>query len=166
MGQGYEKSVYGVSKRAGETRRAARERVGNRAKMSDRPRGRAGGESGDTSLPPFRARMMAITRRQVLAAAGTIIAAVLTVGSARVAWAIPKRSSGRRRIYRLSSRGRRASRGTRAYHANMRFRTRRAADQNRAHPGDHARIVPLTVSIEEFHRLFHRGYQLVDLRTL
>jgi hypothetical protein len=48
----------------------------------------------------------------------------------------------------------------------MRFRTRRAADRNRAHPGDHAKIVPLTVSIEEFHRLFHRGRHVVDLRTL
>ncbi len=110
--------------------------------------------------------MMALTRRQLLAAAGSLVAAVATVGSARVALAIPKRSSGRRRIYRLSSRGRRASHGTRAHHANMRFRTRRAADRNRAHPGDHAKIAPLTVSIEEFHRLFHRGSYLVDLRKL
>lgn len=109
---------------------------------------------------------MAITRRQMFAATGLFIAGVLTMGSARVALAIPMRSAGRRKIYRLSSRGRRASVGTKAYNANMRFRTRRAADRNRAHPGDHSHIVPLTVSVEEFHRLFHRGRHKVDLRSL
>lgn len=102
----------------------------------------------------------------MLVAAASLIAGLLMAGPARIARAIPKKSHGRRKIYRLSSRGRRASRGTRAYHANMRFRTRRDADRNRAHPGDTARIVPLTVSIEEFHRLFPRGLHVVDLRTL
>ena len=109
---------------------------------------------------------MASTRRQFFAAAGLLAAGALAMSSARVAFAIPKRSAGRLKIYRLSSRGRRASVGTKAYNANMRFRTRRDADRNRAHPGDHSHIVPLTVSIEEFHRLFHRGLHHVDLRTL
>jgi hypothetical protein len=109
---------------------------------------------------------MAITRRRMFAAAAWLAAGVLTLGPARIASAIPKRSSGRRKIYRLSSRGRRASVGTRAHNANMRFRTRRAADRNRAHPGDHSHIVPLTVGIEEFQRLFHGGLHAVDLRRL
>lgn len=96
-------------------------------------------------------------------------------GAAAAAWLVPESATASHRfpgkgasrtIYRLSSRGRRASAGTKAHHANMRFRTRAAADCNRAHPGDHARIVPLTVSPEEYRRLFYRGNQVADLRNI
>lgn len=109
---------------------------------------------------------MVLTRRRVLVAMSSLAAGLLAVSPARMVLATPTRSRGRRRIYRLSSRGRRASTGTKAHNANWRFRTRIAADRNRAHPGDTSKIVPLTVSIEEFHRLFPRGYQRVDLRKI
>lgn len=106
-----------------------------------------------------------MTRRQLLVAMGTV-AASLVAGPARLAASPSLRSRGRRRIYRLSSRKLSASTGTKAHNANRRFRTRRAADRGRAHPGDHSKIVPLTVSVEEFHRLFPRGQQWVDLRKI
>lgn len=106
-----------------------------------------------------------MTRRQLLVAFGAV-AAGLAAAPARIAAMPSLRARGRRRIYRLSSSGLRASTGTRAHHANLRFRTRRAADLGRAHPGDNAKIVPLDVSVEEFHRLFPRGIQWVDLRKI
>jgi hypothetical protein len=106
-----------------------------------------------------------VTRRQLLVALGSL-AGGLAAAPARIVAAPSRRARGRRRIYRLSSSGRRASTGTRAHHANFRFRTRRAADLGRAHPGDDAKIVPLDVSVEEFHRLFPRGQQFVDLRKI
>lgn len=79
----------------------------------------------------------------------------------------PNNPRGRRTIYRLSSRGRRVSNAAKAHNANKRFATRAAADRNRAHPGDRSRIVPLTVSVEEYHRLFVSRHSLVaDLRQL
>lgn len=76
-------------------------------------------------------------------------------------------------IYRLSLRGRRGSRAAKLHNANMRFTTPHIADQNRAHPGDNSRIVPLTVSREEYFRLFvpQRGLRqrftpVADLRKL
>ena len=74
---------------------------------------------------------------------------------------------GRRTIYRLSLRGRRGSRFAKRYNANMRFATKEMADKHRAFPGDRSRIVPLTVNINEYHRLFvSRHSQVADLRTL
>jgi hypothetical protein len=74
---------------------------------------------------------------------------------------------GRRKIYRLSLRGRRGSRFAKRYNANMRFATKEMADRHRAFPGDRSRTVPLTVSVNEYHRLFVNRHSLVaDLRTL
>ncbi len=109
---------------------------------------------------------MSFTRRQVLVSGSALAASVLAGGIAGAAHAFPTDSAGRRTIYRLSSRGRRASRGVKVHNANMRFKTKRAADRQRAHPGDRSRIVPLTVSVEEFHRLFGRGGHAADLRKL
>jgi len=74
---------------------------------------------------------------------------------------------GRRKIYRLSLRGRRGSRFAKRYNANMRFATKEVAERHRAHPGDHSRVVPLTVSIEEYQRLFVKRHSLIaDLSKL
>ncbi len=79
----------------------------------------------------------------------------------------PNNPRGRRKIYRLSSRGRRVSNAAKSYNANMRFATPEAADRNRAHRGDRSRVVPLAVSVEEYHRLFvSRHSDVADLRKL
>ena len=76
-------------------------------------------------------------------------------------------------IYRLSLRGRRGSRAAKLHNANMRFATRHHANQNRAHPGDNSRIVPLIISRDEYFRLFvpqkglrNRFIAVSDLRKL
>ena len=72
-----------------------------------------------------------------------------------------------RTIYRLSSGGLPVSDAVKEHNANMRFKTREAADQNRAHPADMSRIVPLKVSVTEYYRLFkRRDSHIADLRQL
>jgi len=104
---------------------------------------------------------MNVTRRQLLVAFAALAAGALFGLPVRAA---PKRR--RRKIYRLSSRGRRASPAVKAYNANLRFKTKRAAKRNRAHPGDTSQVVPLTVSATEFRRLFGGRGKVADLRKL
>lgn len=107
-----------------------------------------------------------LTRRAFLLIGGTITASALTAGP--VAALTPRQgTAGPMLVYRLSLRGRRGSKGAKAWNANMRFATMLAADQNRAHPGDHSRIVEIVVSADEYDRLFtSRASEVADLRTL
>jgi hypothetical protein len=118
---------------------------------------------------------MLVNRRAFLAAGSTAAAGALVTtpavaqrvgGLAKPGYPPPDVDpKGRRTIYRLSLRGRRGSRFAKRYNANMRFATKAAVV--RAHPGDHSRIVPLTISIEEYHRLFVSRHSLVaDLSQL
>ncbi len=56
--------------------------------------------------------------------------------------------------YRLSARGQRGSQAAKKHNANFIFATALAAEQHRAHPGDHSRVVQIVLSVEEFNRLF------------
>ena len=70
-------------------------------------------------------------------------------------------------VYRLSSRGKRASEASKKHNANMLFATPEAADANRAHPGDRSRIVRVNISPSNFDRLFLiPGRDVVDLRKV
>jgi hypothetical protein len=114
---------------------------------------------------------VAVTRRRFVASAAGALAALTQAAPAwaqRFLSADPNDPHGRRKIYRLSSRGQKhVGRKTKAYHANMRFATKQAADGHRAHRFDNARIVELTISVEEYHRLFvSRQSLVVDLREL
>ncbi|MHC4938892.1 MAG: hypothetical protein ACYTHK_07990 [Planctomycetota bacterium] len=71
---------------------------------------------------------------------------------------------GQRVAYRLSTRGRRASRAAKAHAANKRFVTRAAAESARAHPGDNSPVVSIDVSPEQWLAWFGDGSQAVDLR--
>jgi hypothetical protein len=108
---------------------------------------------------------MSVTRRQVLVGfAAATLALVLGLPSAEAS-----KKRRRRKIFRLSSRGRRASPAVKAYNANLRFRTKHAAKRHRIFKGDNSKVVPLIVSTDEFRRLFGRGRnrrRFVDLRTL
>ncbi|MFO0980291.1 MAG: hypothetical protein U1E76_00870 [Planctomycetota bacterium] len=66
-------------------------------------------------------------------------------------------------IFRLSGRGRRISRAAKSHNASLRFATQDAAEANRAHAADRSRVVRLTISREQFDRLFASG-PVVDLR--
>lgn len=106
-----------------------------------------------------------LTRRAFLIA-GTLAAGTLAASRAA---ALPSArvATGPRTIYRLSLRGRRGSKAGKLHNANLRFATAAAADANRAHPGDRSRIVALTVSEDEFDRLFSsRDSAVADLRSL
>jgi hypothetical protein len=49
----------------------------------------------------------------------------------------------------------------------MRFATREAADAHRAHRGDRSKIVPLTIRLNDYHRMFSsRHSDVADLRQL
>jgi hypothetical protein len=120
---------------------------------------------------------MFVNRRAFLAAgaaaAGALVATPAAeqkpAGQAKPGIPPPPKNDpkGRRKIFRLSLRGRRGSQFAKRYNANMRFATKEVADRNRAHKGDHSRVVPLTVSIEEYQRLFVKPHtQIVDLRKL
>jgi hypothetical protein len=68
-------------------------------------------------------------------------------------------------VYRLSSRGKRASRASKKHNANMLFATWEEADANRAHPGDRSRIVRVNISPSALDRLFLTPVRdAVDLR--
>ena len=105
---------------------------------------------------------MNVTRRQVLVAFAALAVGALLRFPAHAA---PKRRR-HRKIYRLSSRGRRASPAVKAYNANLRFRTKRLAKHSRLHPGDNSQVVALTVSTDEFRRLFGRRGKIADLRKV
>ena len=122
------------TKRAGETRRAARERVFNCAKMSGRPRGRTGGESHKPPSPGLMSGK-SFTRRQALALGGAAVAGICLAGPAEGA---AGDSRGRLKAYLRSTRGRRASRALKIRNANLRYKTKLAA-RHRLHRGDHSR---------------------------
>jgi hypothetical protein len=72
-------------------------------------------------------------------------------------------------VYRLSCRGRRCSQFAKIYAANLRFRTKKAAERHPPHPGHHTRIVSIIVSEEQYFVWFPRGKRprnIVDLREL
>jgi hypothetical protein len=114
------------------------------------------------------------TRREFLALSSVLAAS--TLAGIKVRAEPRNRPKPRRRtftIYRLSVRGRRGSRAAKIHNANWRFLTKRVANRHRAHPGDNSRIVRLTVSRDEFIRLFVRKtggrfriVPAVDLRKL
>jgi uncharacterized membrane protein len=114
---------------------------------------------------------VAVTRRCFVAVAAGALAALARAAPAwaqRFLSANPNDPKGRRKIYRLSSRGRRhVGRKTKAYHANMRFATKEAADRHRAHRFDTARIVATDISVEKYVELFVKPHtHVIDLRTL
>ena len=68
-------------------------------------------------------------------------------------------------VFMLSLRGRRGSNAAKIHNANHLFRTFRAANENRAHPGDNSRIVTVVISEERFDELFDGGSRdVADLR--
>ncbi len=110
--------------------------------------------------------MRRLTRREFLVIASGLVASGL-VRAAPGAQRATGRAAAGVVIYRLSLRGRRGSNAARKHNANMRFATERAADRHRAHPGDRSRIVRLTVSTDEFHRLFPSpNIEVADLRKV
>ena len=104
-----------------------------------------------------------LSRREFLVITG---AAAVSTLSAPSADATQSRETRRVYMYRLSSRGKRASNASKLHNANHLFAIKKAARAHRAHPGDRSRIVRLETS-KAFHKLiFASGNHHVDLRQL
>ena len=107
-----------------------------------------------------------LTRRQFLALSGTaaVVAALLPLTGCGGTASSTAEAQGLF-VYRLSTRGKRASQASKQHNANMLFATWEAADTNRAHPGDRSRIVRVNISPSRFERLFQvPAREVVDLR--
>lgn len=112
--------------------------------------------------------MQPFSRRRFLLAGGSLtVGALAGVRLApKPAFAAPS-ADGARAAYRLSLRGRRGSRAAKRHNANMVFRSAPAAHANRAHPGDHSRVVAILLSQARYDQLFpHTTSVVADLRHL
>ena len=124
---------------------------------------------------------MKTTRRSFIAAGSAAAAGVALASPADALQKLAKPASAPQNVpkgkakakglkmYRLSVRGRRAcSNLSKRLFANLRFQTKAAArNYPLPHPGIHAKIVPLDVSANEFHRLFVATHnQVADLSKL
>ena len=95
-----------------------------------------------------------ISRRQFLARGVALFGVALTTSAAVAA---PRRRKRKPlTIYRLSLRGKKGSRAAKQNCANLRFATPFEAEKHRLGSWDKSRVVPLTVSKNEYYRLFFR----------
>jgi len=108
---------------------------------------------------------MRFNRREFLVAGGAVALTALVPGSLEAA---PDKRKNQRTIYRYSVSGRRASRATKAFCANLRFATREAALKHpKPHAGFNGRLVPVVVMSAEYQFLFTiRHNDVADRRHL
>ena len=104
------------------------------------------------------------SRREFFAAGGAVAVTALT--AARLEGAPIKRRK-QQVIFRYSVRGRRASLASKAFCANLRFKTARAAaGYPKPHPGFNGRLVEVVVMAAEYQSLFAGHADVADLRHL
>ncbi|GMV94710.1 MAG: hypothetical protein AMXMBFR82_44880 [Candidatus Hydrogenedentota bacterium] len=69
-------------------------------------------------------------------------------------------------VYRRSLKGMHGSNAGKKHAANHLYKTRLAAFLDRAHPGDKAKVVPITISRAFYERIFRFGRVDADLRQV
>jgi len=107
-----------------------------------------------------------LTRRKFLQLSGALAATAL-IGISCDGGGSNSNPEGSVEVFKLSVRGRRGSNAAKKHNANKLFLTPEAADQNRAHPGDNSRIVPVILSEQTFMEYFEGGsVDVVDLRAI
>jgi hypothetical protein len=108
---------------------------------------------------------MSLNRREFLVAGGAVALTALSAGSVEGA---PDKRRNQRVIYRYSVRGRRASRAARAFCANLRFRTAKAAvGYPKPHEGFNGRLVEVVVTSAEYQHVFTTRFaDVADRRHL
>jgi hypothetical protein len=108
---------------------------------------------------------MSWNRREFLAAGGAFALTALTGRSVEAA---PDKLKIKRVLYRYSVHGRRASRATKAFCANLRFRTTKAAAAYpKPHKGFNGKLVEVAVTKAEYQFLFTtRHSDVADWRQL
>lgn len=97
-----------------------------------------------------------LTRRTFLQGAAAVGLAA-TVGCT-----VPSRNGVK--VYKRSSRGLRVSNAIRKHNANHLYANLLAALGDPAHPGDHSKVVTITISKAQFDKLFPQGKTVADLR--
>ena len=111
-------------------------------------------------------RMIHLSRRGFLGALSALGASAFLAGCG-VGGVTGAQRLDRTVMYRLSTKGQRASRAAKSNAANKRFATPEAALAGRAHDGDNARVVRLDTSPDTWERYFQGGARLaVDLRRI
>lgn len=122
---------------------------------------------GFLTVKPERALGFILTRRHFLAVCGTAAALAALPALPGCGGSNSADKAQGLFVYRLSSRGKRASNASKKHNANMLFATMQAADANRAHPGDRSRIVRVNISASRFDSLLRiPGRDVVDLRQV
>src|SRR5262245_10872821 len=118
--------------------------------------------AGETAPPSaqFLPRGIPILSRRTFLAAGGAVATLALAGCGSGGGG----SDGPVQIFALSGRGRRISNAAKNNNANKRFVFPWVAEMERAHDGDTSFVVPLTISADEFRRLFGGGALVADLR--
>ena len=108
---------------------------------------------------------LSISRRVFLAAAGAagLSSLVGCGGSGSDPMGGTDASYG---AYRLSTKGKRASRAAKINAANKLFATPAAAELGRAHPGDNSAVVPVDLSEARWMQYFGAGADTIDLRSV
>jgi hypothetical protein len=108
---------------------------------------------------------MSLNRREFLVAGGAVALTALSAGSVEGA---PDKRKNQRVIYRYSVRGRRASRAAKAFCANLRFRTTKAAaGYPKPHEGFNGRLVEVVVTSAEYQHTFTTRFaDVADRRHL
>lgn len=108
---------------------------------------------------------LSISRRVFLAAAGAAGLSSL-VGCGSGGSSAGGETNAPYATYRLSTKGRRASRAAKINAANKLFATPAAAELGRAHPGDNSAVVPVDLSEARWMQYFGAGVDTIDLRRV
>lgn len=77
----------------------------------------------------------------------------------------PRFGNGRK-VFRRSVKGQHASNAAKSHAANHLYKTSLAAALDKAHPGDNAKVVEVTISQAFYDRIFRFGGMSADLRQV
>ncbi len=106
-----------------------------------------------------------LTRRSFFHVAGASGAALIAVGCLPIGNpGQPGGPTGGAQVFKRSGRGRKISNAAKSHNANHLYTTAQAAANDPAHPGDHSKVVSLTISQDLFNSLFSAGNTSADLR--
>jgi hypothetical protein len=110
-----------------------------------------------------RAEHGGIGRREFLRLAALAGLAAALPGSALAA--APRRKKKTKVVYRLSTHARRCCKACKGHAANRLYRTRKAADKDRAHPGCNCAIVTQVIDRRLAKHYFEKRRKVFDLRS-
>ena len=109
-----------------------------------------------------RAEHQGIGRRAFLGLLASGLVALLPGAAASVE---RRRKKTTKRVFRLSTHRRRTCKACKAHAANRFYRTRKAADKDRAHAGCNCAIVPQTIDRTLAKHYFEGRRKVFDLRS-